>query len=110
MKAEQMLCYRIQPAGLDLGNHRSETSNENLDCGVHVCCSLEELQSAINGWCEFDWKPELVVIECENSAIRDNGDFEGFVLIANAGQIVKRVGFADWDEMADLARNYEIKV
>jgi len=103
-----MNVYRVQPAGMDLGQHRSETSNGNLAIGVHVFSSLEELQCGVNGWCEQDYVPEICVIDCEPISVRKNGDYEGSVLVANGGKIVGRVAFASWDEFADLCRDYLI--
>ena len=105
-----MLVYRVQPKGMDLGSHKSETSNGELDRGVHVCFSLEELQGAVNGWCSQDYVPEIVVIECEEKDVRENGDYEGSVLVGNKGKIVNRVSFGSWDEFADLCRDYEVSI
>lgn len=102
--------YRIQPVGLELGGHRSTTSNDNLDCGVHVCCSLEEMAGAVNGWCKQDYVPELVVIECEDKDVQDNGDYEGFVLKGNRGQIVRRVAFSSWDELVNCCKSYSLSL
>lgn len=98
--------YRVQPAGLDLGSHRSETSNGNADRGVHVMQSREQVLSAINGWCRQDYRPEIVTIECESSDVRDNGDYEGWVLVGNRGKIVARETFADWSAIARVARDF----
>jgi hypothetical protein len=103
-----MQVYRVQPVGLELGNHRSETSNENLDCGVHVFYGLEELQGAVNGWCKQDYVPEIVTIACEAKDVRENGDYEGSVLVANRGAIVARKAFQSWDAFAEACRDYAI--
>lgn len=105
-----MIVYRVQPQGLDLGSHKSETSNGELDRGVHVFCSLEELQGAVNGWCQQDYTPEVVVIECDSKDVRENGDYEGSVLVGNRGEIVKRIPFPSWDEFADLCREYAVLI
>jgi hypothetical protein len=61
-----MEVYRVQPVGLDLANHKSETSNGESDCGVHVFLSLEELQGAVNGWCSQDYTPEIFADLCRD--------------------------------------------
>jgi len=104
-----MKVYRVQPVGLDLGQHRSETSNGNLASGVHVFSSIEELQSGVNGWCEQDCVPEICVIDCEPTDVRENGDYEGSELVANRGKIVGRVAFASWGDFANLCRDYKIR-
>lgn len=102
-----MLVYRVQPIGMDLGDHRSETSEGNQDQGVHVFTCLRSLQHGVNGWCRADYTPEVVVIECRETDLRDNGDFEGFVLVGNRGRIVARRPFASWTEFASYCRSYE---
>lgn len=88
-----MLVYRIQPIGLKLDDHRSTTSNDELDKGVHVCCSIEELKGAVRGWI-YEAGQELVTIEvADQKYLRNNSDFEGFVLIGNRGKIVARQPF-----------------
>jgi hypothetical protein len=99
-------CYRVQPAGLDLADHRSETSNDEPDRGVHVFGCLPELCSGVHGWCRQDWQPEVVEIECDRKALADNGDYEGMVLVGNRGKIVRRRAFADWDSLIEWSRDY----
>ena len=96
--------YRVQPVGLDLADHRSLTSNDNCDRGVHVCLSLEELAGAVNGWCDQHYTPEVITIECDRSDVRDNGDFEGFGLVGNRGVITGRRAYNSWGEFADACR------
>ena len=105
-----MRAYRVQPKGFDLGDHKSETSNGEPDLGVHVFSSTEELQGAVNGWCDQDYVPEIVVIDCEEKDVRENGDYEGSVLVGNRGKIVKRISFGSWNDLADLCRNYQVVV
>jgi hypothetical protein len=96
-----VIVYRIQPAGLELGDHCSETSNGNPDRGVHVCQTIEQIQAAVRGWCKWSGsRPELVEIECDAGDVRDNGDYEGWVLIGNRGTIVSRKSFRDGKAMA----------
>lgn len=99
--------YRVQPVGLDI-DHQSLTSNDTLDCGVHVCCSLEELAGCVNGWCRQQYIPEVIAIECDAADVRDNGDYEGFVLRGNRGVITKRTRYENWDTFAALCRDYSI--
>jgi len=99
-------CYRIQPAGCDLGSHRSTTSNDELDRGVHVFVTLAELCSGVAGWCRLRGKLEVVAIECDDADVADNGDYEGFVLVGNAGLIVQRRAFRGWTALQDWARRY----
>lgn len=91
-----MTAYRIQPAGLEIGAHRSLTSNETYDRGVHVFCTLGEVCCAVSGWVDESWQPEIVVIECQDRDVRDNGDYEGFVLLNNRGVITHRKSFPSW--------------
>lgn len=100
--------FRVQPAGMDLDNHRSETSIGELDCGVHVFFSLEELQGAVNGWVAQDYIPEIVVIECDRKDVIENRDYEGSVLVDNRGKIVHRIAFASWDTFESKCRDYAI--
>lgn len=102
------IAYRVQPVGRDLADHRSTTSNDNLDRGVHVCLSLEELAGAVNGWCDQAYTPEVITIACDDSDIQDNGDYEGFVLVGNRGTIVSRKAYASWDEFSDACREYAL--
>lgn len=99
-------CYRVQPIGMELGSHRSETSNDEPDRGVHVFGSISELCGGVQGWMRQAWQPEIVVIECEQKALADNGDYEGFVLVGNKGMIVSRKAFADWAALIDWTRNF----
>lgn len=96
--------YRVQPVGMELGDHRSETSNDDLDRGVHVFSNLDALWHGVYGWCSQDWAPEIVEIECDIRSLSENGDYEGLVLVGNRGRIVKRTAFGSWDEFADKAR------
>lgn len=95
-------CYRVQPKGLDLGDHRSQTSNDNADRGCHVFGCLSELCGGVQGWCDTDWAPEIVEIECDEENLGDNGDYEGYVLVGNRGTITKRRAFGTFG--GDLPR------
>lgn len=99
-------CYRVQPAGMELGNHRSLTSNDNADRGVHVFGSVSELTGGVQGWGRVDWQPEVVEIECDTNRLADNGDYEGYVLLGNCGTIVNRRLFANWDSLIEWASDY----
>lgn len=91
--------YRIQPRGLGIMGHCSETSCGDLDEGPHVFTSLAEAARAIRGWLDEDDQPELGTIQCDEDALADNEDFEGMVLVEGRGTIVARQAFADWDAM-----------
>lgn len=99
-------CYRVQPIGLELAAHRSQTSNDNADRGVHVFGSVSELCGGVQGWCAVAWQPEIVEIECDSLSLADNGDYEGYVLVANKGAIVGRRSFADWAALILWTRDY----
>lgn len=99
-------CYRIQPIGLEIKKHHSETSNGNQDRGVHVFGSLSELCGGVAGWMCQDWAPEIVQIQCESRSLADNGDYEGYVLVNNRGSIVNRKAFDSWDALLDWAKGY----
>ena len=100
-----MNVYRVQPQGLGL-DHRSETSNGNLAAGVHVFGSLEQLTVGVLGWCrtQIGETPEIVTIECEASDLRENGDYEGDLLVSGRGAIVHRQPFADSESLFDFLR------
>lgn len=100
-------CYRVQPVGQELGQHRSETSNGELDRGVHVFGCLSALGGGVRGWCNPGWQPEVVAIECDLADLRDNGDYEGFVLVGNRGIIVERITFPTWEALLDWAKTVE---
>lgn len=99
-------CYRVQPTGMELGSHRSLTSNDNLDRGVHVFGTVSELGGGVLGWTEQDWRPEVVEVECDEKALLDNGDYEGYVLLGNRGTIVRRKSFENWDALTEWAKGY----
>lgn len=101
-------CYRVQPIGMELADHRSQTSNDNADRGVHVFGSVSELTGGVQGWGHgaIDWQPEIVEIECDMKSLADNGDCEGYVLVGNKGTIVSRRSFADWDALVEWTRDY----
>lgn len=96
-------CYRVQPAGLDLGEFQTTTSNDNLANGVHVFGCMSELKGGVCGWSGKDWAPEIVTIECDSKDLRDNGDYEGYLLYKNRGQIIARQAFASWAALIEWA-------
>ncbi len=93
--------YRIQPQGAELHGIETTTSNDEPAGGVHVFESLAEVQAC------RQWMPEkrveLVTIACEARDLRRNGDYEGALLIAGRGEIVRRQEFADTMEVARWA-------
>lgn len=99
-------CYRVQPIGLEIAGHRSETSNDELANGVHVFGCLQELCGGVRGWCSQQWAPEIIEITCDSRDLRDNGDFEGFLLRGSRGEITTRKSFADWDSLIEWASKY----
>lgn len=103
-------CYRVQPIGLELDDHRSQTSNDNADRGVHVFGSLSELCGGVQGWFAESWRPEIVEIECDSKSLTDNGDYEGYVLLDNRGKIVRRKSFATWSALICWAKQYPTRV
>lgn len=99
-------CYRVQPIGMDLGDHRSQTSNDNADRGCHVFGSVSELCGGVQGWMRQPWKPEIVEIECDRKALADNEDYEGFVLVGNKGTISRRKSFGNWATLIAWTKNF----
>lgn len=99
-------CYRVQPKGKELADHRSETSNGEADRGCHVFGSVSEMCGGLLGWTKQTWKPEIVTIECDEKALADNGDYEGYVLIGNRGTIVARKSFASWGKLIEWAKQF----
>jgi hypothetical protein len=95
--------YRIQPIGLGIAGHCSETSSGTLDDGCHVFLSLIETARAVKDWVEDAWQPELVTITCDEDDLGDNEDYEGMTLYAGAGAITRRQPFADWAALYDWA-------
>jgi hypothetical protein len=98
--------YRIQPAGLDILGHRSETSAGTLDDGVHVFSTLADAAQAVKGWVADGSQPELVTILCDPEDLAANEDYEGALLLDSAGTIIARHPFADWEELYDWAAQY----
>ena len=95
--------YRIQPAGLGIAGHRSETSSGHHDDGCHVFLCLDDAKRAVRGWMDDGTQPELLTITCTEEDLDDNGDYEGLVLLESAGTITHRQPFADWDALYDWA-------
>jgi hypothetical protein len=93
--------YRIQPQGAELHGIETETSNGELAGGVHVFESIAEIQ-ACREWLT-EKKVELVTIACQESDLRQNGDYEGTLLLKGRGEIVKRQKFADTRKVAQWA-------
>ena len=98
------ICYRVQPVGLTIDGHRSETSNENLACGPHVFEALGDLCHGVQWWCDHDWQPEILEIECDSADVLENGDYEGFVLRGGRGNVVRRRKFRNWKALIAWAR------
>lgn len=92
---EKVNVYRIQPRDAELHGVQTETSNGELAEGVHVFETLPELASALAGWCSGEELVELAVIECEGKDVRENGDYEGSLLLKGRGRIVERKPFED---------------
>ena len=94
------IVYRIQPVGLGIVGHYSETSGGEEDCGCHVFLSLEDVRQAIRGWVNDDSVlPELLTVRCTDEDLEDNEDYEGMTLVDSVGKIIKRQPFADWDTL-----------
>lgn len=98
-------CFRIQPIGKEIANHRSQTSNDEADRGCHVFGSVSELCGGVQGWVKQSWKPEIVEIACEQSALADSGDYEGYVLVQNRGTITRRKSFENWKALIAWAKD-----
>jgi hypothetical protein len=84
--------FRVQPKGLGL-DHRSETSEGDLDLGVHVFATLAQAVHQEGRWLylkEGDY--ELVVITGPEQ-LADTGDVEGWVLPLGTGRIIGRFDY-----------------
>lgn len=97
------LVYRVQPVGLEIRGHRSLTSNDNLDAGPHVFGTIEEAKGGVRGWCSQSGKWELLEIECSAKGIRDNGDYEGYVLTDKNAKIINRQILGNWKQVKEWA-------
>jgi hypothetical protein len=96
----------VQPKGLELGKHRSQCSDDSVDRGVHVFGSLSELCGGVQGWLEANWTPEVIEIECDENALADNGDYEGYVLLGNRGEITNRKSFKNWSDLITWSKDF----
>lgn len=106
MDTTRTLVYRLQPADLGI-DHRSETSNGELDRGPHVFGSLAEARVGACGWCRQRGTWELLTIEVAESDVRDNHDYEGFVLVGGRGRIVSRHRLGRWSSVMHWAKSGE---
>lgn len=90
----------MQPAEVDLGSHRSLTSNYSHDRGAHTFGSISQ-------WCGWGWdaigcQPEIIEIECNlNSPANDSA----YVLLGNKGRIIARKSFVGWDALLEWVRD-----
>lgn len=98
--------YRLQPTGLELTGHKSETSSGDLDRGPHVFGSLSEA-SNVTGWVAQRGKWELLEIEADQKDVQDNGDYEGYVLLGGRGRIVRRTLLGTWKQVLAWAENQQ---
>lgn len=83
---------RIQPAGLDVANHKSMTSLGNEIDGVFAwpACNIEEALEHGEG---YDYGDEVLILTGEESA---TGDLEGYCL--SNPQVVARFS---WEELVE---------
>jgi len=88
-----MKVYRIHPQGAPLHAVKSITSNDEVLNGVFVFESLPEAWGC-REWDQRTRKVELAEIICKPSDLRQVGDYEGVLLLARRGRIVKRWPFA----------------
>ena len=88
-----MIVYRIQPRNADLHGVETETSNGEFAGGVHVFETTKEIVAALGDWAPSTEAIELAVVECEGRDVRENGDYEGSLLLKGRGQIVERKPF-----------------
>jgi hypothetical protein len=93
--------YRVQPPGVELHAIETETSAGNPAGGVHVFTEIGQVEAAIGWITRLD--VELAEIECERRDLRPNGDYEGDLLIAGRGRIVRRHRFRDTGRVARWA-------
>jgi hypothetical protein len=98
--------FRVQPAGLDIAGHCSETSSGDEDDGCHVFLTLRDLARGVRGWMADETTPEIVTIQCETDDLQENEDYEGMTLLDSQGTIIERQTFADWDGMYEWASAY----
>ena len=90
--------YRVQPAGKGIIGHRSMTSADEPDLrGIHVYGSLNEAREAPKSWMKQKWIPELLTLRVPNKAVKDNGDYEGYVIKPEHAEVVHRQPFKSWN-------------
>lgn len=91
--------YRIQPKGLDVNGHYSESSDNEPSSGLHVFCNAYEVCAADVS--SETYGDEVVVIEAAHHW--SNGDVEGVCVDPDAAKIVGRVSFkmalAYWEKL-----------
>lgn len=87
--------FRIQPKGLDVKGHYSETSTGEISDGLHVFLAPSETFTAIweNGFRDA-YGDEIVVIEA--GEWWDNGDLEGVCIDPDEARILKRYSWEEW--------------
>lgn len=106
-----MHVYRVQPIGLPIAGHYSETSFGEKECGCRVFVTLADLARGVTGWTNDGSTPEIVTIECDEADIYDNEDYdnedyEGVVLVGSAGLIIHRRPFPSWAALYAWAAAY----
>jgi hypothetical protein len=87
--------FRIQPKGLEIKGHYSETSIGEEADGIHVFCNPSDIFTAIweNGMIEA-YGDEILVIEAGDWW--DNGDLEGVCIDPEESHIVRRLSWPEW--------------
>ena len=103
MERNKTTCYRVQPKDKSIDGWKSLTSNDEHDLGPHVFGSVSELAHGVQWWGREKGQFEILEIECDTKALRDNGDVEGYVLVGK-GTVVSRKLFKTWAALISWAK------
>lgn len=100
------LYYRIQPAGLGIKGHQSESSASSQPdyegedpYGIDVFSSADQVMSS-DSWSALDPTDEVLVIEADEDW--DNEDVEGCRIDPETATIVDRITLDDWPSYAAM--------
>ena len=87
--------YRIQPRGLPVSGHTSETGIGLLPRGyVFAYTSPGQVEAGLVGWPPLDPIEILEVVEFSGRGAYDPGDAEGVAV--KLGRVRRRTPLADW--------------
>jgi hypothetical protein len=85
--------YRIQPTGLEISGHRSQTSLDETPYGIDAFTGPNDVIGS-DSWIARTATDEVLIIEAEGHW--DNGDVEGVRIDPETATIVRRIPVGDW--------------